>query len=107
MRRVGLAGGLLMAATFGMVRYAHGLTLPGVRAEFALSDGALGLVGAGTFGGFLLALLVSTPLAARLGPRAPTTVGGVCATVGCTAVALAPGTTVLAIGALVAGSAAG
>lgn len=96
-----------MAVTFGMVRYVYGLTLPGIRAGFVLSDLVLGLIAGGTFTGFLLALLLSTRLSAKLGPRAPTTLGGLCATVGCAVVALAPAPSVLAAGALVAGGAAG
>lgn len=105
--RVGVAGAMLMAVTFGMARYAYGLTLPDIRAGFAIPELVLGLIASGTFLGFLLALILSTPLATRWGPRAPTTLGGGCAAAGCALVAVAPTPTVLAVGALVAGSAAG
>ncbi|MDN5913672.1 MAG: hypothetical protein L0I76_00905 [Pseudonocardia sp.] len=74
--RIGLAGGPLMAVTFGMVRYAYGLTLPAIRTDLVLSDLVLGLIASGTFLGFLVALLLSTPLSAKAGPRASTTLGG-------------------------------
>lgn len=105
--RVGIAGGLLMALTFGMARYAYGLTLPAVRADLGLSDVALGLIASGTFLGFLLALLLSNPVSGRVGPRATTTLGGLSAAIGCVIVSTAPASSVLGIGALLTGSAAG
>jgi predicted MFS family arabinose efflux permease len=96
-----------MGVTFGMARYAYGLTLPAIRSALDLPEPVLGLIGSGTFGGFLLALLVAPYLAGREGPRAPITVGGVSATAGCTTVAVAPSPGLLALGALLAGSAAG
>ena len=106
-RRVGLAGAAVVGVAFGMARWVYGLTLPAVREAFGLSEVALGLVAGGTFAGFLLGLVLATPLAARRGPRAPTTVGGVCGAVGGAAVALAPSAGVLAAGAVAVGSAAG
>ena len=105
--RVGIAGGAVMAVTFGMARYAYGLTLPVIRSELDLPELVLGLIGSGTFGGFLLSLLIAPSLARWKGPRAPTTVGGVSAALGCALVAVAPAPGVLALGALIAGSAAG
>ncbi len=96
-----------MAAAFGMARYAYGLTLPDVRAELDVPELLLGLIASGTFVGFLLALILSRPLATWKGARAPTTLGGVCGTLGCALVAVAPSPPILAAGALVAGSAAG
>ncbi len=105
--RVGVAGGALMGVTFGMARYAFGLTLPAVRTALDVPELVLGLIGSGTFAGFLLSLLAAPSLARWRGPRAPTTVGGTSAAVGCGLVAVAPSPGVLALGALVAGSAAG
>lgn len=105
--RVGIAGGAVMGVAFGMARYAYGLTLPAIRAAFEVPELVLGLIGSGTFGGFLLSLLIAPSLAKWKGPRAPTTIGGLSAAVGCALVAVAPAPGVLALGALVAGSAAG
>ncbi len=96
-----------MGVTFGMARYAYGLTLPAIRSALDVPELILGLIGSGTFGGFLLSLLTAPSLARWKGPRAPTTVGGASAAVGCALVAVAPSPSVLALGALVAGSAAG
>lgn len=105
--RVGIAGAAVVGVAFGMARYAYGLTLPEVRQELGISELILGLIASGTFAGYLAALLLAGPLAARFGPRAPTTVGGGCGVAGSALVAVAPSSGVLALGALVAGSAAG
>lgn len=96
-----------MAVAFGMARYVYGLTLPDIRADLAVPDLVLGLIASGTFTGFLLSLILSASLTAWRGPRAATTLGGVCAALGCALVAAAPTPSLLAVGALVAGSAAG
>ena len=97
----------MMCVAFGMARYAFGLTLPAIRSELEVPEVVLGLIGSGSFGGFLFALLAAPPVARWKGPRAPITIGGVSATVGCVLVTVAPVPSVLALGALIAGSAAG
>ena len=104
---VGVGGAAVVGVAFGMVRYAYGLTLPNVRSEFGLSEQLLGLVASATFAGYLVGLVSVPHLSARRGPRAPTTVGGVCGLVGCATVALAPSPWILAAGAVLSGSAAG
>ena len=102
-----VGGSAVVGVAFGMARYAYGLTLPDVRSEFGLSELALGLIASGTFAGYLIGLLSVPTLTARRGPRAPTTVGGVCAVVGAATVASAPSAWMLAAGAVISGSAAG
>jgi predicted MFS family arabinose efflux permease len=104
---VGVGGAAVVGVAFGMARYAYGLTLPDVRLEFGLSELLLGLIASGTFAGYLVGLVSVSRLSARGGPRAPTTVGGVCGVVGATIVALAPSPWILAAGAVLSGSAAG
>lgn len=104
---VGVGGAAVVGVAFGMARYAYGLTLPDVRAEFGLSELLLGLIASGTFAGYLVGLLSAPRLSARRGPRAPTTVGGVCGVVGAATVAFAPSPWILAAGAVLSGSAAG
>ena len=97
----------MVGVAFGMARYAYGLTLPDMQAEFDLSEQLSGLVASATFVGYLIGLLGVPVLVARRGPRAPTSVGGVCGALGCAMVALSPNAAVLATGAVLAGSAAG
>lgn len=105
--RIGLAGAAVVGVAFGVVRYVYGLTLPGIRADLGLSELVLGLVASATFAGYLAGLVLAGPLAARHGSRAPTTVGGACGALGCVVVAVAQPAWLLAVGAVVAGSAAG
>jgi predicted MFS family arabinose efflux permease len=104
---VGVGGAAVVGVAFGMARYAYGLTLPDVRSEFGLSELVLGLIASGTFAGYLVGLVSVPRLSSRRGPRAPTTVGGVCGVVGAATVALAPSPAILAAGAVLSGSAAG
>jgi predicted MFS family arabinose efflux permease len=104
---VGVGGAAVVGVAFGMARYAYGLTLPDVRSEFGLSELLLGLIASGTFAGYLIGLVSVPRLSARRGPRAPTTVGGLCGVVGAATVALAPSPGILAAGAVLGGSAAG
>ena len=105
--RVGMAGFAVVGVAFGMARFCFGLTLPGIRQDLGLSELVLGLIASASFVGYLAGLLLSGVLAARRGPRAPTTVGGACAVLGCLVVAAAPTAPLLTFGAVLAGSAAG
>lgn len=105
--RAAAGGAAVVGVAFGMARYAYGLTLPDMQAEFDLSEQLSGLVASATFVGYLIGLLGVPVLVARRGPRAPTSVGGACGVLGCTMVALSPNPVVLATGAVLAGSAAG
>ncbi|WP_432489313.1 MFS transporter [Kineococcus sp. SYSU DK018] len=105
--RIGLAGAAVVGVAFGMARYGYGLTLPGIRQELGLSELVLGLIASATFTGYLIGLLLAGPLAARRGPRAPTTVGGACGAAGAVIVTVAQSPGVLAVGAVLAGSAGG
>ncbi len=111
-RQLAVAGAAVVGVAFGMARFTFGLTLPALRHDpslsaTGLSDPLLGLIAGGTFAGFLVGILGAPLLAARRGPRAPTTVGGVCGALGALLVTVAGSPGVLAAGAVLAGSAAG
>ncbi|WP_101253877.1 MFS transporter [Streptomyces barkulensis] len=105
--RIGLAGAAVVGVAFGMARYAYGLTLPDIRQDLELSELVLGLVASATFAGYLAGLVLAGPLAARRGSRAPTTVGGACGAAGAVTVTFAQSSWLLAVGAVLAGSAGG
>ncbi|QIN79879.1 MFS transporter [Rubrobacter marinus] len=105
--RVGLAGFAATAVAYGPARTGYGLFAPDFREEFGLSTGTVGVIGSGIQAGFLLALLATALLVARLGPRLLVAAGGVSATVGMLLVAFSPNAATLAAGVLVAGMAAG
>ncbi|WP_347754825.1 MFS transporter [Agrococcus sp. ProA11] len=105
--RIGLAGAAVVGVAFGMARYAYGLTLPDIREELDLSELVLGLISSATFVGYLFGLLLAGWLASRRGSRAPTTLGGVCGALGALIVTVAQPPWLLAVGAILAGSAGG
>ncbi|MEJ2861383.1 MFS transporter [Actinomycetospora flava] len=110
--RLTVAGAAVVGVAYGMGRYAFGLTLPSLRADPSLSDGGLsdavlGVIASGSFAGYLAGLLLAPVVGRRVGPRAPTTVGSACGLVGGVLAATAVSPVVLAVGVVLAGSAAG
>ncbi|GLZ45506.1 MFS transporter [Actinomycetospora sp. NBRC 106375] len=110
--RLTVAGAAVVGVAYGMGRYAFGLTLPSLRADPSLSadgldDAVLGLIASGSFAGYLAGLLLAPVLGRRCGRRAPTTVGSACGLVGGLLAAGAWSPLVLAVGVVLAGSAAG
>lgn len=105
--RVGLAGAAVVGVTFGMARYAYGVTLPDIQQDLQLSELVLGLVSSATFAGYLAGLLLAGRLAARRGPRAPTSVGAASGAAGAVIVTVAQSPWLLAVGVVLAGSAGG
>jgi predicted MFS family arabinose efflux permease len=93
--------------TYGLARFALGLFMPELRATFGLSATSAGWVMAGSFGGYVGALVLVGPLAARLGARTIAIGAGVVAAVGMAGVAVASGPVVLAAAATVGGASTG
>ena len=75
--RVGLAGFAATAVAYGPARTGYGLFAPDFREEFGLSTGTVGVIGSGLQAGFLLALVDTALLVARLGSRLLFAAGGV------------------------------
>lgn len=106
-RHLCLAGIGAIGVSFGFARYGYGLFLPDLRTTFGLDGTAIGLIGSGTYVGYLLALTLAGVLAGRLGPRPLIVASGVAATTGLALVAFAPNLAVLVIGLLLAGTSSG
>src|ERR671915_2298240 len=103
-----VAPGLAMIAiTYGLARFAYGLFLPQMRESLDLSESVLGLIGAGSYAGYCLAVLGALVLTSRSGPRLMALAAGSVAVVGMAIVAGAPTGLVLALGVLLAGSSSG
>ena len=96
-----------IAVTYGLARFAYGLFLPEMRESLDLSDSVLGLIGAGSYAGYCLAVLGALVLTSLSGPRLMALAAGSVAVVGMAIVAGAPTGLVLALGVLVAGSSSG
>lgn len=62
-------GTLTILACLGFGRFALGMILPSMGAGLGLSYGQLGTIGTANFLGYLAAVLVARPLAARMGSR--------------------------------------
>ena len=97
----------LIAVTYGLARFAYGLYLPEMREAFDLSPSLLGLIGAGSYVGYCVAVVVALVYTSRTGPRLMAVAAGVVAVVGMATVAGSPVAWVLALGILVAGSSTG
>ena len=93
----------LTGVTYGLARYAFGLFLPAIRADVALTPAPSGLIGAGSYAGYCLAVVVSTLLVEQLGPRGTAALAGSVAACGMAAVALASSPVLLAAAVLFAG----
>jgi predicted MFS family arabinose efflux permease len=102
-----LPGLAMIAVCYGLARFGYGLFLPEFRTAFGLTPGLLGLVSAGSYVGYCLAIGASGYVCPRLGPRAVVVIAGLVCTAGMCLVAAAPDGTVLAAAVLLAGTSAG
>lgn len=97
----------LIAVTYGLARFAYGLFLPEMREALDLPTSLLGVIGAGSYLGYCIAVVISLIYTSRTGPRRMAVAAGAVAVVGMAVVASAPSAWVLALGILVAGSSTG
>lgn len=101
------AGLALIAACYGLARFAYGVFVPTFREEFGLSSAMTGAIASGSFVSYCLAIVVASLLTPRFGGKRVAVAAGVVATVGTLTIASAPNAAVLAVGVLVAGSSTG
>jgi predicted MFS family arabinose efflux permease len=97
----------LISVTYGLARFAYGLFLPEMREAFDLHPSLLGLIGAGSYLGYCVAVVISLVYTSRTGPRLMAVAAGAVAVAGMTVVASSQVAWVLALGILVAGSSTG
>ena len=105
--RVGIAGLLALAATYGLGRQAYGLFVPRFQSEFALGLDTIGYVAGAAQLGYLVATVVTGALEARYGPRLPVVAGCALLALGAALVATAQTTAPFAVGVILAGTSAG
>ncbi|GAA4843517.1 hypothetical protein GCM10023201_37960 [Actinomycetospora corticicola] len=101
------AGAALIGTSYGLARFAYGLFAPDLQRAFAFGPALSGVISAGSYVGYCVAIVVALVVTDRVGARRTAVAAGVVATVGTATVALAPTTAVLAAGILVAGSSTG
>jgi hypothetical protein len=80
----------LIAVTYGLARFAYGLFLPDMREAFDLSPSLLGLIGAGSYLGYCVAVIISLVYTSRTGPRLMAVGAGAVAVAGMAVVAGSP-----------------
>ncbi|MBM9461840.1 MFS transporter [Aeromicrobium sp. YIM 150415] len=105
--RLAGAGVSLIAVCYGLARFAYGLFVPAFRDEFALTATVIGVIAAGSYVSYCVAIAVTTVLIPRWGSRPLVAVAGGLATVGTALVAVAPHGVMLAVGVIVAGASTG
>ncbi|WP_432510593.1 YbfB/YjiJ family MFS transporter [Kineococcus sp. SYSU DK001] len=106
-RGVVAAGAGLIALTYGVVRFGYGLQLPQLTAEFSLSPSVSGLIASGSFAAYCVTALAARDLVGRRGARVVLWLAALLGATGALVVAVSGSAGVLALGVLVAGSAAG
>ncbi len=105
--RLAAAGACLIAACYGLARFAFGLFVPALRSTFDLSGSAIGAIASAAYASYCVAIVVAALLTPRLGARAVATGAGVIATAGTALIAAAPNAVLLVVGVVLAGSSTG
>jgi predicted MFS family arabinose efflux permease len=100
------SGLAVVAVAFGLSRYGYGLLLPEMRSSLGLGLGALGVIGAGSYAGYLVASLAAPRLVSLWGLRWTVVLGGLAATGGMLLCAAATGAVSLGAGITLAGASA-
>jgi predicted MFS family arabinose efflux permease len=100
------SGVAIVGIAFGMSRYGYGLLLPAMRTSLGLDLGTLGLIGAGSYAGYLAASLSTPRLIARWGLRRTVALGGLAAAAGMSVCAASTGALTLGLGTTLAGASA-
>ena len=104
---LGATGFGLIAVCYGFARFAFGLFLPAISTDFELSSTLAGIVSAGSFLGFCLAIAVAAWLTERVGPRFVAVTAGVAAASGMIGIASTGSGAWLAVFVILAGSSTG
>lgn len=104
---LGATGFGLIAVCYGFARFAFGLFLPAISDDFELSSTLAGIVSAGSFLGFCLAIVIAAWLTERKGPRFVAVIAGVAAAAGMIGIASAGSSPMLAAFVILAGSSTG
>ncbi|GAA4935426.1 hypothetical protein GCM10023224_15190 [Streptomonospora halophila] len=105
--RLAAAGITLIAACYGLARFAYGLFVPVLGAEFGLSAAAAGAIASASYAGYCAAVVAASAATPRWGPRAVAVAAGAAAASGTGLIAAALGAAVLAAGVVLTGVSSG
>lgn len=106
-RAVLVPGTAMIAVTFGLARYGYGLLLPDMKADIGIGPSTAGLISSLGYLAYLVANAAVVPLASRLGERVAVAFAAASAALGMAVIAVASSAWAVAIGVLIAGTAAG
>lgn len=101
------AGFAVIAASYGLARFAYGLFLPAITADLGLSRTEAGLISAGAFAAYCLAITVAALASNKLGARRIVLIAGLVATTGMAGIAWSDGVGQLAAAVFLAGVSTG
>jgi len=101
------SGLAMIAVAYGLARFSYGLFLPQFRTEFALSPTLLGVIAGGSYFGYCVAILLSSSLSPRIGPRKVVVGAGIVAAAGMAMISMSTSGFMLAAGVLLAGMSTG
>ncbi|WP_313171964.1 MFS transporter [Massilia oculi] len=104
---LGVTGFGLIAVCYGFARFAFGLFLPAIADDFELSSTLAGIISAGSFLGFCLAIVLAAWLTERVGPRSVAVAAGAAGAIGMIGIASSASPTWLAAFVILAGSSTG
>ncbi|MUL41342.1 YbfB/YjiJ family MFS transporter [Streptomonospora sp. PA3] len=105
--RLAASGLALIAACYGLARFAYGLFVPVLSEEFGLGAAAAGAIASASYAGYCAAVVAASTATPRWGPRAVAVAAGSAATAGTGLIATAPGPAVLAVGVVLTGISSG
>ncbi len=97
----------LVAACYGLARFAYGLFVPAFRDAFDLSSATAGTIASGSYVAYCLGIIAATVATPKFGARAVCLSAGTLAASGMALIAAAPTSGVLAAGVIIAGSSTG
>jgi predicted MFS family arabinose efflux permease len=100
-------GVAIVAVGYGLARYAYGLFLPNIKADFQLSLETLGIIASSSYISYLLATVMVPTISSRRGFRLPVILGGLFAMIGMIFIGLAHNLCVLTLGFFIAGASPG
>lgn len=101
------AGVALIAVCYGFARFAYGLLTPQMQDDLDFGAGLSGLIASGSYVGYCVAIVLSTALTQRHGPRPVAALAAVLAAGGMALMSVAPSPGIMAVGVLVAGASTG
>ena len=104
---IAMSGFALVGVTFGMARYGYGLFLPQFAVAYSLDKSTQGMIGSGSYVGYLVATVIASWSSGRFGPRATLIASAICAALGTATVAAASSIAILATGIIIAGASPG